>query len=210
MKNRILIPGGNYRLFAFAIITLLITNSCVVASTTPPQSTDQDKVTPTQNTRKKTQPLLKTAKSSPENAKLVIKVASVLPPKSADPLPANTQIDEERYTSLVIDATEFSVVTAISPKILTVNGEEVYGTIKVSPEWANEHGIISYPPTMEYALNKTERTGKRPLVIRAIGVRDNEVNLCISEEDAKRIRDANEKSHFLENCAVVVVAGARK
>ncbi len=55
-----------------------------------------------------------------------------------------------------------------------------------------------------------DRAGNSPLFVKAVSVRDgnnfvNKVNAVISAEDADKILLVNEKTHMLENCAVVFV-----
>lgn len=113
--------------------------------------------------------------------------------------------DGATYTGLVVDCRELDVVACMSPKLFDTRGKEVYGTLKVSPDYAIEPGIVGYPRSMEAAL-RSPRAGDRPLRVRAVRCADDHHFFpVIRREDAERIRDANQHDKFLERTAVVFV-----
>ncbi|MFH1677165.1 MAG: hypothetical protein ABIC40_09090, partial [bacterium] len=66
-----------------------------------------------------------------------------------EPEPSTPNMQQGPFTSVVIDARGFDVIRAISPKIRKTDGSEVWGTINVTPEFANETGIVSYATDIE-------------------------------------------------------------
>jgi len=130
-------------------------------------------------------------------------------PKPVEPAPEPTPAAQEQqgpFTSLVVDARGFNVARAISPKIRQADGSEVWGTTRVSPEFAIEKGIVSYARTMETARS-SGRCGDSPLMVKAIG-RAGGKAMCdavISDEDAALILAENAKTKFLDQCKVIFI-----
>ncbi len=93
----------------------------------------------------------------------------------------------------------------MSPKLFDPSGDEVYGTLPVSPEYANETGIVGYPRFMESA-RRLARIGDRPLVVRAVGCAD-KLRFCpvLSRRDADAVLSANATDRFLQRTAVVFI-----
>jgi hypothetical protein len=91
----------------------------------------------------------------------------------------------------------------MSPKLYDTAGREVYGTIRVTPEYAIETGIVSYPRSMAEAI-RSARSGKHPLIIKALRVADkHRFHPVISLEDADRIIASNNRDGFLEQTRVI-------
>lgn len=151
--------------------------------------------------------------------------AAVLPeimPSTPAPLPQVTQpvipqqevqrVQTAGYTGVVIDAQGLGLEPCMSPIIYDSNGRAIYGVKNISSDFAINKGMVSYARGMgeiQYG-HVQERVGYNPLVIKAIGVRGgnnsvNYVNTVVTPEDGDRILLANQRSHFLENCAVVFV-----
>lgn len=110
------------------------------------------------------------------------------------------------YTGLIVDCRGLGIVPCMSPKLYERGSDdEVYGTLPVSPEYANEVGIVGYPRSLEGAL-RLARVGDRPLVVRAIGCADqNRFCPILSRKDAERVRAANQNDRFLQRTAVVFI-----
>lgn len=126
-------------------------------------------------------------------------------PKSLPALPEPGLTDESDagpFTSVLIDCRGLNISAIMSPKLMDDAGNEVYGTVRVTPEYAIAVGIVGYPRSMSEAL-RAERTGSRPLIIRATGAADKyRFNPVISSRDAARILAANGRDGFLEKTAV--------
>lgn len=116
------------------------------------------------------------------------------------PAPAGVE-----YTGLIIDCRGHGVVSCISPKVYEPNGIEVYGSMKISADYAIETGIVGFPRSMDMA-RQSWRAGERPLIVRARGAAGpHRFHPVISERDAERIRDANRDSRFMERTAVLFI-----
>jgi hypothetical protein len=112
---------------------------------------------------------------------------------------------EEAYTGLIIDARGLNVKPCMSPKIISENGDEVYGTIRVSPEVVIEKGIVGYSSSIEKA-KQSWRSGEKPLIVKATGKAGSfNADVLIKQSDAEKILRENEKSGFLQNLRVTIV-----
>jgi hypothetical protein len=136
-------------------------------------------------------------------------------PQVSAPIIPSQEVNQYRggnYTGVVIDAQGYGLEPCMSPIIYDSNGRAIYGVKNISSDFAINKGMVSYARGMgetQYG-HVQERVGYNPLVIRAIGVRGgnnsvNHVNTVVTPEDGDRILLANQRSHFLENCAVVFV-----
>ncbi len=119
------------------------------------------------------------------------------------------QIQSENYSGVVVDASGLGLQPTFSPVIFDTNGRAIYGVENLDPDKIVESGMVSYSYSVDDEI-ATERAGTNPLIVKAVKVNDaetsaNKVNVVISVEDADKILLANEKSHMLENCAVVFV-----
>lgn len=124
-----------------------------------------------------------------------------LPGPEPGPTPLS---DGGPFTAVLIDCRGLSISAIMSPKLYDTTGREIYGTIRVDPEYAIETGIVSYPRSMAEAI-RSARSGRRPLIIKAIRVADPQfrMNPVISVEDGDRILAANNRDHFLEQTRVI-------
>jgi hypothetical protein len=126
-----------------------------------------------------------------------------IPPLNGPEPGLTSRSDSGPFSSVLIDCRGLDVEAVMSPKLYDTNGREVYGTVRVSADYAIEVGIVGYPRSMAEAL-RTKRCGAHPLIVRAVGVQDKfRFNPVISAEDADRILDANSRDRFLEKTAVV-------
>ncbi|PIU63789.1 MAG: hypothetical protein COS84_09255 [Armatimonadetes bacterium CG07_land_8_20_14_0_80_40_9] len=110
------------------------------------------------------------------------------------------------FTGLIIDCRGLEVRASQSPKILDEEGEEVYGTASKFTDYLREHGVMGYYTSIEEA--KEKRCGPNPLIIKAIKIekrRGIPLHPVISKDDARKIREENEKGRFLESYKVAVV-----
>ncbi|MDX1931713.1 MAG: hypothetical protein SFU56_03830 [Capsulimonadales bacterium] len=109
------------------------------------------------------------------------------------------------YSSLVVDCRGLGVSACMSPRLYDSAHNEIYGTMKISPEYVIETGIVAYPRSLDEA-RRCQRVGSNPLVVRAVGVADNNrFYPILKNRDAERARSANETSRFFERTAVVFV-----
>jgi len=128
------------------------------------------------------------------------------PPATGEALPAPKP---GPHTGLIIDLRGYGARPAMSPKIVRPDGSEVWGTLQtVGRDYAIEHGIVGYLPSVETAMGYDERVGDNPLIVRAVGVQGAvQANAVVSAADAALIAAANQESanHFLDNCRVAFV-----
>lgn len=119
--------------------------------------------------------------------------------------PAPAQIPASSYTGLILDCRGLGVKAAMSPKVVSETGEEVYGTLKVDSDIIIEKGLVGYTNAIEKA-KKNARVGNNPLVIKATGKQGSfAADVVVSKSDAGKIYDANAKAGFLQNLNVMVV-----
>jgi hypothetical protein len=158
------------------------------------------------------------AKSASPKAQVVVVAKETkpqaLPPapeiKSAPRLvPGAPAPENATYTGVIIDCTGLGLTSSPSPKLYDEAGIEVYGTISVSEEYLFDQGVVAYPRSLEAAVSHA-RIGRKPMIIKALRLdKETHSEPVISQEDAKRLRDANATDHFLERCAVVFVLASR-
>jgi len=110
------------------------------------------------------------------------------------------------FTGLIIDARSLGLETTFSPVIYDETGKPVYGIKEIDAGLAMTQGMVDYAPTPDLAQeaqNGKSRAGTQPIIIKAIGLKDNNHNIIISTIDANKILTANRSINFLNKCAVV-------
>ena len=110
------------------------------------------------------------------------------------------------YTSIIIDATGLGLDRCMSPKIRRANGSEVWGTVKVDPDFVEEHGIVGYARTLDEA-KKSDRCGSNPMIIKAIARAGGAFNSdpVISDPDAVLLLAENKLGKFLDKFKVIFI-----
>ncbi len=110
------------------------------------------------------------------------------------------------YTSLIVDGTGLDLRRAMSPKIRTADGEEVWGTVKVDYDFLQEKGIVVYANSLA-AAKTNSRAGSNPMVVDAIAVAGGKFycDAVVSYPDADLIRSEEEKGNFLSDFSVIFV-----
>jgi len=109
------------------------------------------------------------------------------------------------FTGLVIDARGLGARPAISPVILSENGDEVYGSGYADREWAVQYGMVGYAKELE-AARMDERIGDNPLVVNAVKVSgSNRSDIVIGERDVRRIHSVEKNLKFLQECRVIIL-----
>jgi len=110
---------------------------------------------------------------------------SSLPPESPD-----------GCSGLIVDARGLDVSRSMSPRVIAADGRVVYPQRDRLPTigYIQEHGIVSYV----HSVTNAPKAGPRPIVVRAQGVAGSAHDtIIISPEDASRILEENQRSHFL-------------
>lgn len=114
------------------------------------------------------------------------------------------------YTGLIIDAKGLPLERTFCPGIFDTNGRAIYGVYNVDPDYAVKHGVAGYaqgPEGWSRAEGGLSRAGARPLVIKAVSLRERTKHQCdivVSPEDGDRILAENQRSGFGANYAVVL------
>jgi len=110
------------------------------------------------------------------------------------------------YTGLVIDAKNLGVEPGMSPKVYDNKGNEVYGTMYIDPETIAEKGIAQYAGSVQEAID-CGAVGKNPLVIKASakGSNPQQTDVIVSEQDAKKIYDANAEADFFSDFKIAII-----
>lgn len=116
---------------------------------------------------------------------------------------APVQVTDEKYTGLIIDAEGLKIERSMSPRILDEDGTVVYPDAAhiPDPDTVLDKGILDYSASLE----KSRRSGNKPLVIKATKSDFNDV--YISNEDAALIRKANKRAKFIETWQVCILSG---
>ena len=122
-------------------------------------------------------------------------------PDEIEPAPAGTP-----YTSVIIDARGYRLERCMSPKILRADGSEVWGTVKVDPDWVLEHGIVIYAHSLADA-HALDRCGRNPLVIRACATANSPIpsDAVISPVDAGKLLSLNARDGFMDKFNVIFI-----
>ncbi|MBR1421025.1 MAG: hypothetical protein IJ575_08255 [Selenomonadaceae bacterium] len=119
--------------------------------------------------------------------------------KEALPAPlAQVKVNNE-YTGLIIDCTEIELEKSMMPTIFDEKNRQIYSYANLDYQAAVKHGVVSYATSTQDA----KQAGSNPLVIKAID--ENDLNPVISAQDADLLLTANQSTHFLETCAVVLI-----
>jgi hypothetical protein len=115
--------------------------------------------------------------------------------------------DDGTCTGVIVDARGLGVKPAMSPKIYDADGNEVYGTVDVSPDYAIESGIAVYPQSLEQAL-RSPRAGKSPVIVKAVsrGAKF-DTDVIVRDADASRIREIENRTGVLSRCRVSILIG---
>jgi hypothetical protein len=108
----------------------------------------------------------------------------------------------QRISGIVIDAREHAVDPSMSPEVIDMQGNLVYGTISYSRSKAVNRGPVGYAYSMD-DRNVSQRVGTNPLFVEAVGSLDDDV--YITSMDAEKVRDAEKSFGVLSNCRVMLL-----
>jgi hypothetical protein len=141
-------------------------------------------------------------------AQPAIHIKPPIPAPGPGPLPGGEPgltplSDNGPFSAVIIDCRGLNVEAIMSPKLYDTTGREVYGTVRVSYDYAVDTGIVGYPRSMAEAI-RSARAGSHPLIVRGLRTADrHRLHPVISLEDADRILAANNRDHFLEQTRVI-------
>ena len=108
----------------------------------------------------------------------------------------------QRVSGIVIDAREHAVDPSMSPEVIDMQGNLVYGTTSYSRSKAVNRGPVGYAYSMD-DRNVSQRVGSNPLFIEAVGSLDDDV--YITSMDAEKVRNAEKSFGVLSNCRVMLL-----
>lgn len=113
------------------------------------------------------------------------------------------------HTGLVIDARELDFEPVLNPAVFSEKGDQIYGSLFISREYAVQFGVVKYLCTMEEALSD-RRTGPNPIVLKGLRKgHENENVIIIKNADARKVEKAAERHSFLKKCAVIILLGEK-
>ncbi|MDR3561012.1 MAG: LPP20 family lipoprotein [Negativicutes bacterium] len=110
------------------------------------------------------------------------------------------------YTGVVVDARGLGLERVMSPRIYDEAGRIVYGNMYIDPNFVVKRGMVDYasdPDMIAEVTTGKSRAGNYPIIVKAIGLKDFNANVVISQADADKILAANQQSGFIKQTAVV-------
>jgi len=121
--------------------------------------------------------------------------------KLSDIVPSQPDV----YTGLIIDCTGVELRPALSPKVISSSGREVYGSANVNKDFAVQQGMMGYLKNIDSA-KENARVTNNPYIIKAIDVKGtNKADIVISDEDAAKIEALANNLNFLRECRVIAL-----
>ena len=130
-------------------------------------------------------------------------------PSVAPSVPANVPTYAENtpqgkafgnFTGVIIDCRGYGLKPGMSAIIINDQRQPIYGYKNLDIDKVISNGMIGYA----YDTHNVARAGTNPLIIKAVGV-DKQFNAIVSTADANRILIENDRTHFLDDTAVVFV-----
>lgn len=116
-----------------------------------------------------------------------------------DYVPSGNFATGVKYTGLIVDCRGLGLVRSMSPVVKTPDGLAVYGN-KIK-----DYDAITKYGAADFALDpiRIQRAGNTPLVIKAVGLTNDNKYPTISTEDADKVLAADKLTQFLEATNVV-------
>ena len=124
--------------------------------------------------------------------------------KNPFPNPTNTvELGNEKYTGLIVDCRELNFSRTISLLIENENEISIYSGQNL--DYSKVFNKVVNSGMVEYTadISRQTRAGSSPLTVKAVNFKNNKI--LIPNADADKILTANQKFHFLDKCAVVIV-----
>ena len=111
----------------------------------------------------------------------------------------------EVYTGLILDCSAIELRPALSPKVFSQSGKEIYGSANVSKDFAVQQGMMGYLKSIDSAKANSRVVGN-PLIVKAENVKGtNKTDIIISDSDAAKIEAMSAKQNFLRECRVIAI-----
>jgi hypothetical protein len=147
-------------------------------------------------------------RSNVVQVRVVYRISQSTPeaPREAPQTPEALQRESSKsFTGLIINAKGLHAKPALYPRILTAGGQTVYDIDMPNPNATVGEGLVEYRKSLEDA-KKLARVGANPLVIKATQLGGKYgADIVLSEEDARKILEADERTKFLGDAKVAVV-----
>jgi hypothetical protein len=143
---------------------------------------------------------------------VVIKVAEgvKLSPATVPDAVEKAAVDS-KVTGLIINTYDTTARAAINPLISNESGQVIYG-ISVNEvnglysDCSMKEGFAKYSRDMSDAQKRYPSITSNPVIAKSMkAVGEGNRNIVISDVDAKKILDLENKYHFLQNCNVIIV-----
>ncbi|MBR2215376.1 MAG: LPP20 family lipoprotein [Selenomonadaceae bacterium] len=134
---------------------------------------------------------------------------------------------EGDYTGLIIDCSDVTEDTAgsvipvafykvlplsvpgvgglnpvMTPTVRSTSQQAIYGYSNLDHSKVVEKGMVGYATDKK----DTARAGKKPLVVKAVKMEDDNSTPVVSEKDANKILRENKSSHFMDDGAVIMLS----
>ncbi len=112
------------------------------------------------------------------------------------------------YTGLVLDARGLELQRTMGPRIVDEDGQLLYPDPTHVPDmtFLQDHGMVAYVKDG----GETPRSGSHPLLVPTLSVTgQGHVDLVVSRETARQVREADARGGFLSRWAVSILIGAR-
>lgn len=109
------------------------------------------------------------------------------------------------YTGLIIDCTDVQLRPALSPKVVSQSGKEIYGSANVNKDFAVQQGMMGYLKSVDTARTNS-RVTDNPFIVKAVDVKGtNKTDIVVSDADAAKIEELSGKLNFLRECRVIAI-----
>jgi len=108
-------------------------------------------------------------------------------------------------TGLVIDGRGLGLRPALLPKILDMQGQEIYVGQVVTRTNAIEQGVAGYAKDVNAAANNF-RVTDNPAVLKGLSASgSNKTDIVVGQADARMLQQLSSKGDFLQYCRVIIV-----
>lgn len=106
-------------------------------------------------------------------------------------------------SGVIVDAKGLGLKRAMAPNILDETGRVIYNSQYVDADYIVKYGLVDYAENIE--PYDCARAGSSPILVKAIALKDFDVNVIVLKDDADKILAVNAQSGFLRKCPVVFV-----
>lgn len=118
---------------------------------------------------------------------------------------ATSDVVSELCTGMIVDARGLDITPCMAPRVWDENGQEVFGPVYASREFAVQNGMAGYVSDMD-AATRHPRVGDQPLKLKGLRAGGaGGTDIIVSNTDAARLRSASKNPAFLRQCRVLIV-----